>query len=378
MQKMYMFILLSNMLYVSSSFSMEQSLQSLDQFSYGIDTQMFQEFRYADDHTEFINKNPHIINAWVQPPQSYSHKSSYTVLHLMVECDNISAAKALLQAGADSNIATQYEKYTPLHMACSKEMAELLLKHRAQLESKNKKGKTSLYCVLFNRDVSYSGYFCRLNHELQMYHEKCNELAKYLLEQGANSDAVGKNGESLLHRSIGGKGSWCWSYPQYITLLMKFSADIEIKDCNGNTPYDLAIERLARCKEILKVLKEYNIFFVSDESIRDIRWCDEKHEYHFCKARNFFELLKDGAQELKRCMNEDSKRYWENDIKKMLTDLLGMARKNDRLDALKRKRKAITYYTDRGYLFNKVNTADLEKWIGKDSIEYIDAFCKNG
>ncbi|HLX52908.1 MAG TPA: ankyrin repeat domain-containing protein, partial [Aquella sp.] len=328
-----------------------------------IDSKKMLEFRCASDKNKFVDENPYIINAWVKPYSSY--EDSYSLLHCMVESDDLSAVRALLQAGVDSNIVTDSEKYTPLHMAYSKEMAELLLQHHAQLESKNKDGKTPLYCALFNRNKPYSGYFHKPTYNYQIYQEKYDELMQYLLEEGADSNAVDGNGESLLHRAIGGTGSFVESYPQYITLLMQFSANVEVKDCDGKAPYDLAIERLARCKNILEVLKEYNIFFVSNELIGKINWYDDNRQYQLCEARNLFKLLQNGAQELKRCMACDPKRYWEDDIKKMLADLLKMAQKSD---VLMQNKGKITYYENKGYLFNRVNMVDLENWVGKDSI----------
>ncbi|HEX4069506.1 MAG TPA: hypothetical protein VHX42_05405 [Candidatus Babeliales bacterium] len=268
MQKLCMMIMVS-MLCVSNTFGMEQLSQDVSQ-SYGIDKKMMFGFMNAHDHTEFIKENPHIINAWVQPVGS-SH-DSYTLLHCMVEKDKVVAVRTLLEAGAQSNIATQGCKHTSLHMVRSKEMAELLLEYKEDLENKDKNGKTPLYHVLFNRDINtnYSGYFDIRSHEHQEMIKKRNELAYYLLEQGANSNAVDNDERSLLHRSIGGQCSWDWSYPQYLTWLMRFSADIEIKDSNGKTPYDLAIDRIGKCKEILEVLRAYNIADSTSKCISNI------------------------------------------------------------------------------------------------------------
>jgi tryptophanyl-tRNA synthetase len=113
---------------------------------------------------------------------------------------------------------------------------------------------------------------------------------------------------------------------------------------------------------------------VSDESLRKIYWY-ENGKYQCCQAFNLFALLQNGAQELKRCVNECSDSnpysYWKQDIKKMLAELLEMARKKNEYKG------KITYYKSRGYLLNKVNMAELEEWVGKDSIEYIQAYCNS-
>lgn len=360
MQKICTIIILSGLLCVGDSIGME-----LDP----IDSTIMWDFMIADTRNnaqEFTKENSHIVDAWIRK-SGYSDES-YSLLHCMIEVDAVSGVKALLEAGANKyiNMATAVRKYTPLHVVKSKEMAELLLHHGADLEIKDNEEATPLSHILFRRNNSdeYSGYFPGNKGD----HDKFNELRKYLLEQGANPNAVDKNGYGLLHRSVGGYSHSC-CYPQYIRLLMQFGANIEIKDSYGKTAYDCAIDRISHTEPILEALREFNIFFVRDAWVKQISWKNKNGEWQTCNARNFLEFLQNGASEWKEYMLDNPQSYKLSGIKKILADLLEMAQKNQ--DSGK-----ITYYEGKGYLFNKVNITDLEKWCGKDSIDYLCDYFK--
>jgi hypothetical protein len=363
MQKICTIIILSSMLFVANSIGME--LQDLGQ----IDSKVMWDFVLAGDQGNapvFIKTNSHIVSSWVKR-SSYSGES-YPLLHCLVECDAVSAAKALLAAGADVyiNTATEVQKHTPLHMVQSKEMAELLLKYDADLEAKDNEGRTPLSHVLFHRKNldDYSGHFCGNKGD----HDKRDKLRHYLLEQGADSNTVDKEGNSLLHKTVGGY-SFSYRYPEYITLLMQFGADTEIKDSSEKTVYDCAIDRISHNETILEALRKFNIVFLRDALLREISWRDENGERQICKAGNFLEFLQNGAPELKECILENPGSYQLSKVKEILANLLKMAQKNEH-------NGKITYYKDRGYLFNKVNMADLEEWCGKDSVDYLCQYLK--
>ncbi len=355
MQKICTIIILSSMLFVGDSSGMEFGQ---------IDNKDMWDFIVADrqgNAQEFIKENSHIVNAVI-------NKGSYSLLHCLVEYDAVSAVKALLEAGGNEhiNMATEVQKYTPLHMVKSKEMAELLLDSGANLEAKDKNGATPLSHVLFCRNNSdeYSGYFDMTKKDS----ETDNNLRRYLLERGANSNLVDNVGNSLLHRAVGGY-SYSYRYPEYFKLLMQFAADIEIKDSYGKTAYDCAIDRISHTEPILEALRELNVVFVRDAWVKSISWKNKNGEWQACKARNFLEFLQNGALEWKEYMLDNPHPYQLSGIKKILADLLEMAQKNQHSGK-------ISYYKDKGYLFNKVNIADLEEWCGKDSVDYLCEYFK--
>ena len=325
-----------------------------------------------DRHTEFLNENPHIINVWVQPAECGWAKDSYTVLHLIAELDCIPAAKALLQAGASKTRATEKYNYTPLHMVRSKEMAALLLEYDTHVEAKKilevadtKEEGTPLFHALFSRwafgGYPSSRYFCSLG----INSEQREELVRYLLEKGANSNAVDNEGESLLHHAV---------YKQdegAIDLLLEYGADSECINKEQKTAYEYAIENpysIQKMMHVLRAFKKHDIFFITHSFCLITNSFDKDRT----RSSTIFELLKNGAEKLKDFMQKCKCEYQRSCVVTLIHDLLEMAQKNPSGTG-----SEITCYKY-GYLFKRVNMTDLENWVGKDSIEYIDAFCKNG
>jgi hypothetical protein len=338
-------------------------------------------YDFCQNPKEYLIKNPSIVN------ESYEmYKGELcTLLHVASDTNKIPAAQALLEAGADRNVTTQWRKYTPLHFARSKEMVNLLLRHGAAIECKNETGETPLHYILFER-----GYdnFCGYNwdqKDTKEYLKENEEVARHLLGKGANPNAFDNFGSSLLHYAVTRRSH------HYIPLLRQYGANpeqrkknvlnpydrihnemlvregkpcLEPKNEEGPTPYECAISQVSPCEVTLKAFRGYNIFFVSNKSIERLYWKDKNGK----AISNIFELLQNGAEEFKRYVNSRSeKNIFDRDIKEVLMGLLEMAQK-------RYSRGWIRYYDYRGYCFNNVNSADLENWVGKDSIEYISDY----
>lgn len=88
-----------------------------------------------------------------------------TLLHVAVTMNCRSAVLKLLQLGAEIN-ALNAENATPLHLACSKKIAKILLKHGADIDAKDKYNSTPLSEAVTN------------NYD---------NLIRFLLKKGANS-----------------------------------------------------------------------------------------------------------------------------------------------------------------------------------------------
>ena len=114
-----------------------------------------------------------------------------TPLHYAAENFNDKALKLLLSYGADINVQAQRNGNTPLHYAIPRwcrinedfdfdhalEVVRLLLDHHPNLELKNAEGNTPLFVAVSESSL---------------------EIAKALLDHGADVNTVGKSGMSLL------------------------------------------------------------------------------------------------------------------------------------------------------------------------------------
>src|ERR1700733_14598598 len=102
--------------------------------------------RNLDKCKKIVKKYPKVVNA------------EYTIfsgdicapLHLAVEKDSVPIARFLLASGAACNTPTKRDKYTPLHMVRSKEMAKVLIMYGGCLTNKDFNDKTPLYNVFFS------------------------------------------------------------------------------------------------------------------------------------------------------------------------------------------------------------------------------------
>src|SRR5262249_7746240 len=102
---------------------------------------------------------------------------------------------------------------TPLHVSRSKEISQLLLASKANVNAKNETGSTPLHNAVGAPDSK--------------------ELVELLLNKGAEVNAVDNIGQSPLFRAVLALDK------QTIELLIAYGADVNAKDSQGKTPLDL-------------------------------------------------------------------------------------------------------------------------------------------
>ncbi|XP_063677248.1 uncharacterized protein LOC134813420 [Bolinopsis microptera] len=162
------------------------------------------------------------------------------VLHETAEQDKQEIAGYLIKHGADVNTKNS-NKETPLHVAVmnnSVEVAELLLEHGAEMDTKNKYGETPLYIAASKNSVEVAKLL--LEHGAEVDTKNSNgdtplnvaariELAKLLLEHGAEVDAKDQYGETLLHDAVRDNDV------ELAKLLLEHGADISTTAINNES-----------------------------------------------------------------------------------------------------------------------------------------------
>ncbi len=128
-------------------------------------------------NTEIVNqlldKNPECLNAY--------SSDGFTALGLASFFGHLSLVKLLLDRGANPNIASNNQfKVAPIHSACAIsnfEIAQLLIRHRAEVNAKQMQGVTPLHSAAHNGQT---------------------KLSKLLIDNGAEINAKMDNGHTPL------------------------------------------------------------------------------------------------------------------------------------------------------------------------------------
>jgi hypothetical protein len=170
-----------------------------------------------------IKENPELVN-------SQSSYASQTPLHLAVEYGHKDVAELLLANKADVE-AKAYGGWTPLLDAVfggHKDLVELLLAHKADVNVKDTAGRTPLHVAAEN------GY---------------TEIAALLLAHKADVNAKNRDGLTPLHIAV------ALGYKDLVELLLTNHADINAKDDTGRTPLSFAV--LHNYKDLAELLRQH-------------------------------------------------------------------------------------------------------------------------
>jgi ankyrin repeat protein len=156
-----------------------------------------------------IKANPGLVN-------SQASYGSQTPLHLAVECGHKDVAELLLANKADIE-AKAYGGWTPLLQAVfggHKDLVELLVANKAEVNVKEDAGRTPLHVAAEN------GY---------------TEIAAFLLASKADVNVKNRDGDTPLHVAVA-RGD-----KDLVELLLANKAGINAKDNSGRTPLGFAL-----------------------------------------------------------------------------------------------------------------------------------------
>ncbi len=154
----------------------------------------------------------HLLSHGAQAVAKDAEIDNNTPLHFAAAAGNAAIVKALFQVKLEID-ARNAEGNTPLMFAAvegSTEIVWILLNNKADVNAVNNSGAAPL-CLAKNA-----------------------EIARMLIERGANVRAVAKNGSTMLHCAA------LTGDPEVVKLFLKMKLDPDAKDSDGLTPFDLA------------------------------------------------------------------------------------------------------------------------------------------
>ncbi|XP_044742473.1 ankyrin-3-like [Chrysoperla carnea] len=170
-----------------------------------------------------------IVQALLQHDAEINAKTGKTAIFYAIANADLKITKLLLTNGA--NVKDNPE---PLNIAVEKgyiEIVEALLQYNADVNASDVNGKTALHLTATLRDFENS-FGSRTDKDPNVNNIK-GEIAKLLLNQGANVNAQTKNGETTLHIATQN------GYVQIVEALLKHKADVNASDVYGKTALHL-------------------------------------------------------------------------------------------------------------------------------------------
>jgi ankyrin repeat protein len=197
------------------------------------------------------------------------HRSNAPLLHEAVTCCRNHCVELLLEHKAHPNIATKNGD-SPLHVARSSSMVQLLIDHGACIEQKNNDGETPFFKSIKNG---------------------CLDMAQILWAAGADVNACNKYNDTPLHRAAK------YLDKEAIQFLLYRGAHINCVNKQGETAYQIICKRGGA---VLKAFREWQ------SVIRTISFT--------LQSLSVMSLLDHNARQLKKILTCDVSDYCSPDI----------------------------------------------------------------
>jgi len=158
---------------------------------------------------------PYLLSSGLDINATYY--GSDTRLHRAVRDKEYRIMQFLLAHGADVNAHEGENGFTPLFLCEDSEAADILLKAGADINARDRKGRTPLLQLLDEPGPGFS-----------------RDYAAFLLDSGANVNARDNQGDTALHRALN------YDDPELAKFLLTRGADPSIRNKQGKTAYQAA------------------------------------------------------------------------------------------------------------------------------------------
>ena len=177
----------------------------------------------------------------------FSAQAGHSV-HEYVERNDLERVKQFIAQKHGINQANRY-KETPLHLARTPEMIELLIKGGADVNIENHFGDSPLLQAVYRGNHGLVELLIQhgadLNHRnrfgdtplLEAVNRDLIVMAALLVEHGADINAQGRHGDTVLHTAVR-RGN-----QPMVHMLVEAGATVDIENADGHKAVDLAIGR---------------------------------------------------------------------------------------------------------------------------------------
>jgi ankyrin repeat protein len=180
-----------------------------------------------------------IIKKLLELSKDYREKNGDSFIHGYAQKGGASQVKDLIDAGANVNVLNN-NKETPLHLARTADIADVLLKAGISIEAEDNNKKTPLHSAVFNDKIDVAKKLLQEKANIDardkygytpLHYAKSGAMVKVLMDAGANIHATGKNGNTPLHSA---------QTTETAQALINHGANLNKGNNTGLKPYDTA------------------------------------------------------------------------------------------------------------------------------------------